>query len=117
MIPKRAEEILDSFINNTFALATKNKLLEAMETYKNQFKSEYPKEMWVKDDEIQSWWSTVKIIGKVNKPFPYIDESGRFWKFAKDIESEPLTIEITMDEAIEELKKSDKYKNKNLTIK
>ncbi len=77
--------------------------------------SEYPKEMEVshnrfKDTE-RRW---IVSYGKRD----FLDENGIFWKFAKDIEPEPPTIEITMSEAIEELKNpTDKYKNKNITIK
>ena len=84
--------------------------------------SEYPKEMLVSalfGDLIPSKNHDKRLIVHYNSKLnhQYIDENGNRWKFAKDIEPEPPTIEITMSEAIEELKKSEKYKNKNLTIK
>lgn len=85
--------------------------------------SEYPKEMWVKDSEDDKWLKRAIVYsnkygffgGNGAITIEDLKESHKLmcWKYAKDIEPES-TLEISMDEAIEEL---SKLKGKQVIIK
>jgi hypothetical protein len=63
--------------------------------------SEYPKEMLVKNNEIDAW-EKHKVYGETIGI--YIGEM-KAWIYAKDIEPEPSTITLTMEEILEKVSK------------
>ena len=72
--------------------------------------SEYPKEMWVRNF-VDAEWRKEKIYGyEFNKYIGF----GELKTFAKDIEPEPPTIELSMEEIIE---KVNKLEGKKVIVK
>ena len=67
--------------------------------------SEYPKEMMVSDDTIRFYKKLIVWEDKEDKRLPYLDDDGKYWSYAKDIEPGPPTIELTMEEILEKVSK------------
>ncbi len=69
--------------------------------------SEYPKEMMVSDHSIEWEKKLIVYSDSDNEAEGFLDSTGEWWLFAKDIGPEPDTIELTMEVILERLSKHE----------